>query len=171
MSTHPQCFACRIRATRCHTFQKDAAPRTSRPWAGGVRTCATPLVLCLPNMRQPLPHFPNRCHSSHRPAVAIKRSTQPPHGHQSASALESSSRIQAPHAMGRTRTSPLVLCLPNMRQLLPHFSNRCHSSHRPAVAIKRSTQPLHEHQSASARRSRHRTPWDAGVRTGTSPLV
>ena len=120
MSTHPQCFACRIRATRCHTFQKDAAPRTSRPWAGGIRTCAAPLVLCLPNMRQPLSHFPNRCHSSHRPAVAIKRSTRPLHGHQSASAR--GSRHRTSWAAGiRTGTSPPVPCLTAARQHLPHF--------------------------------------------------
>eukprot|EP01043_Picozoa_sp_COSAG02_P056949 COSAG02_NODE_6835_length_3337_cov_4.737492_3_plen_190_part_00 len=107
MSTHPQSFACRIRATGCRTFKKDAAPLTCRPWAGGIRTCATPQVVCLPNMRQPL----------------------------------------------------------------PHFSNRCRSSLRPAVTIKRSTRPLHPHQSASARGSRHRTSWAAGIRAGTSPRV
>ena len=45
--THPQCFARRVRARRCRTFQKDAAPRTARPWAAGIRTGTSPPVLCL----------------------------------------------------------------------------------------------------------------------------
>ena len=66
MSTHPQCFACRIRATRCHTFQKDAAPRTSRPWAAGIRTGSAVVW----------PHttFSNRC-TPRTDRPSIKRST------------------------------------------------------------------------------------------------
>ena len=104
----------------------------------------SPTMQCLPDTRHPLPHFPKDA---------------PP-------------RTSRPRAAGiRTGTSPPVPCLTAARQHLPHFSNRCHSSHRPAVAITPSTRPLHGHQSASARGSRHRTSWAAGIRTGTSPPV
>ena len=47
---------------------------------------------------------------------------------------------------------------------LPHFPNRCHSSHLPTVAIKPSSRRLHGHQSASALTPMHHTSWTAGIR-------
>ena len=126
----------------------------------------SPRVLFLSDTRQPLPRLDTF------QADATPHTNRPLtlHGHQSASALRPMHHTSWAAGI-RSGISPRVLCLPDTRQPLPHFPNRCHSSHRPTVAIKPSSRPLHGHQSASALRPMHHTSWTAGIRSGISPRV
>ena len=87
----------------------------------------SPAMLCHPDTCWPLPQFPNRSHSSHRPSFAITTSTPPLHGHQSAYSTSTrtpitlSSRIHAPHITGRWNTQWDLTCnaLPRERTSPP----------------------------------------------------
>ena len=93
-------------------LRNHAVYSTSR--AAGIRSGIAPAMLCHPDTRQPLPHFPNRSRSSHRPSFAITPSTPPLHGHQSASALGSMHRTSWAAGI-RSGISPAMLCHPDTR--------------------------------------------------------
>ena len=76
----------------------------------------SPAMLCHPDTCWPLPQFPNRSHSSHRPSFAITTSTPPLHGHQSPSALASMHRTSRAAGI-RSGISPAMLCHANARHL------------------------------------------------------
>ena len=147
-------------------LQRDAAPCTSRRWAGGIRTCAAPTVLCLPNMRQPLPYF-----FKQMPLFTLTdRRNQALYSTPARTQISLSFSIHAPHIMGSWRYA-----LGSHLQSSTHRirDSRFHTFQTDAAPhTDRPSQPsrlldlctdTNQPQVAES--------WAAGIRTGTSPSV
>ena len=117
IGTHVQCFANRVRAPAA---------------VSGI----SPRVLFLPDTRQPLPRLDTF------QADATPHTNRPLtlNGHQSASALRPMHHTSSYAAGMHSGISPRVLGLPDTRQPLPRFPNRCHSctdTNQPQLADPR----------------------------------